>query len=169
MDRNTRIATLALFIALATALHWAESFIPRPAPFLRFGLANIFTLCAIYMFGGVWGIIVLISRVIIGSTLSGSIFTPAFFFSLSGGLASGIVMWIMPKRFFSPIGVSVTGACVHMTTQLLLAGIIIRHFSFMNLFPLFIFISVLTGTINGYCVKIIVDVAEKKRYLISDK
>ena len=67
MDRNIRIATLALFIAMAVALHWIESFIPRPAPFLRFGLANILTLCTLYTFGGLWALFVVISRVVIGS------------------------------------------------------------------------------------------------------
>ncbi|HHO75946.1 MAG TPA: Gx transporter family protein, partial [Deltaproteobacteria bacterium] len=138
MHRNSRITTIALFIAIAVALHWIESFIPRPAPFLRFGLANIITLTALYAFGGLWALFVVISRVIIGSALTGSIFTPTFFFSLSGGIAAGIIMWHMPKKAFSAIGVSVGGAVGHMACQLFLAGIMIRQLSLIHVLPFFV-------------------------------
>jgi heptaprenyl diphosphate synthase len=162
MDKNARITTLALFVAMAVVLHWMESFIPRPAPFLRFGLANVMTLCTLYSFGGLWSIFVVISRVFIGSALSGSIFSPAFALSLCGGLTAGLCMWAMPKSQFSPIGVSVGGAVGHMLAQVLLATLLISHMSLMNILPFFLLVSVLTGMINGYLVKMIIDVMEER-------
>ncbi len=167
MDRNVRITTLALFIAAAVALHWIESFIPRPAPFLRFGLANIMTLCTLYAFGGPWALFVAAVRVIIGSALLGSIFSPAFALSLAGGLAAGITMWIMPRSLFSPIGISVGGAAAHMLAQFVLAGMLIAHRSLMHIFPVFLLVSVLTGMINGYVVIMIIRVVEGRRNRIS--
>ncbi|MGC9324216.1 MAG: Gx transporter family protein [Desulfomonilia bacterium] len=167
MNTHNRLTTLALFIAMAVALHWLESFIPRPAPFLRFGFANIFTLCAIYLFGGPWGLVVVICRVCIGSAFSGSIFTPVFFFSLAGGTCAGIMMWAMPKTLFSPIGVSVSGAAAHMTAQLVLAGIIIRQVSLIHVLPVFLIVSIVTGIINGYCVRAILAVAVRVNRLYS--
>lgn len=163
MKTNLRITKIALFIAMAVALHWTESFIPRPAPFLRFGLANIITLCALYTFGGAWALFVVASRVIIGSALTGGIFAPTFFFSLSGGLTAGFIMWWMPKDVFSLIGISVGGAIGHMAAQILLASLIIQHFSLIHIMPLFILVSIITGMINGYCTQIILDVMQRQR------
>lgn len=158
MNKNLRITTLALFIAMAVALHWMESFIPRPAPFLRFGLANILTLCTLYYFGGLWALFVVVSRVVIGSALSGIIFSPAFALSLCGGVTAALTMWAMPKRLFSPIGISVGGAAAHMIAQTVLASFLIANFSLLHIIPIFLLVSVLTGVINGYSVKVITEV-----------
>jgi len=148
---------------MAVILHWFEAFIPRPAPFLRLGLANIFTLCALYMFGGMWGLVVVISRVFIGSLLSGSIFTPTFLLSLIGGTVAALVMWGLPKTLFSPIGVSVGGATGHIATQVIIATtIIIRHVALIHLMPVLLIVSVATGIVNGYCAEIIIDVFRKR-------
>ncbi|HOO44995.1 MAG TPA: Gx transporter family protein [Deltaproteobacteria bacterium] len=165
MHKNSRITKIALLIAMAVALHWVESFIPRPAPFLRFGLANIITLTTLYTFGGPWALFVVISRVIIGSALAGGIFTPTFFFSLSGGIAAGIIMWQMPKGTFSAIGVSIGGAIGHMACQLFLAAIMIQHFSIMHILPFFLLASVITGMINGYCAQILLDIMQSRKQL----
>jgi len=167
MTANKRITLLALFIAMAVALHWMETFIPRPAPFLRFGFANIFTLTAIYLFGGAWGMVVVISRVVLGSLFAGSLFTPAFFFSLSGGIAAGTVMWVMPKQLFSPIGVSVSGAMAHMAAQLVLAALLIGQFVIIRAVPLFLVASIITGVINGFSVRVMLGVAAKSDLEVS--
>ncbi len=153
---NARIATLALFIALAVALHWAESLVPHPAPFLRFGLANIITLCTIYFFGGGWGLVVVVCRVAVGSLLSGGIFSPGFALSLCGGVTAALVMWAMPRRLFSPVGISVAGAAAHSAAQLALASVIIAHASLVRLLPVFLLVSIITGMINGYAVRMII-------------
>ncbi|HQI01428.1 MAG TPA: Gx transporter family protein [Deltaproteobacteria bacterium] len=163
MEKNIRITTIALFVAMAVVLHWTESFIPRPAPFLKLGLANVMTLCTLYAFGGLWSIFVAVSRVFIASALSGSIFSPAFAFSLFGGLAAGLCMWAMPKSRFSPIGVSVGGAATHMAAQAYLATFIIPHTFLMGILPFFLLVSVLTGMVNGYLVKIIIETMEERR------
>jgi heptaprenyl diphosphate synthase len=167
MNRNSRIATLALFIAMAVVLHWAESLIPRPAPFLRFGLANIITLCTLYTFGGFWALVVVITRVAIGSLLSGGIFSPGFALSLGGGITAALVMWAMPRPLFSSIGISVGGAAGHMTAQLALASVLIAHASLIGLLPLFLLVSLLTGMLNGYIVRMIIKVMYGKRGQLS--
>ncbi len=159
-DRNNRVATLAMYIAMAVVLHWMESFIPRPAPFIRLGLANIFTLCAIYLFGGWWGLVLVLSRVLIASLISGSILTLGFILSITGGTVAGIVMWLMPKKWFSLVGVSVAGAVSHISTQLIVASyLIVKHTTLLNLIPLFILISILTGILNGYLAGLVLSVS----------
>ncbi len=101
-----------------------------------------------------------ISRVIVASLVSGSILTPSFILSMSGGTAAGIVMWLMPKRWFSLVGVSVAGATAHMSTQIMVASyLIVKHASLLNLIPLFILISILTGILNGYLAGIVLSVS----------
>jgi heptaprenyl diphosphate synthase len=156
MNRNIRITTLALFIAMAVVLHWVEAFIPRPAPFLRFGLANVVTLCTLYTFGGAWALVVVVSRVVIGSLLSGGLFSPGFALSLCGGVTAALAMWAMPRSLFSPVGTSVGGAVMHMSAQLALAAFLIAQASLVRLLPLFLLVSVLTGMINGYIVRMII-------------
>ncbi len=162
MERTRKLTLLAMLIAMAITLHWVESFLPRPMPFLRFGFANILTLSALYLFGGLAALLVLISRVIIGSLLAGSIFTPTFYFSLAGGLAAAVVMWLMPKRIFSPIGVSVAGATAHMTTQIIMAGFIIQQMAITKILPLFLLVSIITGMLNGYCAELIIKTANRQ-------
>lgn len=163
VNGNSRIAVLALFIAMAVALHWAESFIPRPAPFLRFGLANIVTLCTLYLFGGAWALVVVVCRVVVGGLLSGGIFSPGFALSLCGGVTAALVMWAMPASLFSSIGISVGGAAAHMAAQLALASVLIAHASLMALLPLFLLVSVITGVLNGYLVRMIINVMYGRR------
>ncbi|MCD6569079.1 MAG: Gx transporter family protein [Deltaproteobacteria bacterium] len=161
---NSRIAIIAVFIAMAVILHWIEAFIPRPAPFLRLGLANIFTLCALYMFGGLWGLVIVLTRVFVGSLFSGSMFTPSFLLSLSGGIVAALVMWGLPKTLFSPIGVSVGGATSHITTQVIIAStIIVRHVTLVHLIPVLLVVSVATGILNGYCTEIILKILKKEK------
>jgi heptaprenyl diphosphate synthase len=163
LNGNSRIAVLALFIAMAVALHWAESFIPRPAPFLRFGLANIVTLCTLYLFGGAWALVVVVSRVVVGSLFSGGLFSPGFALALGGGVTAALVMWAMPESLFSSIGISVGGAAAHMAAQLALASVIIAHSSLLGLLPLFLLVSLITGVINGYIVRMIIKVMNGSR------
>lgn len=162
MERTRYLTMMALFIAMAVALHWAESFLPRPLPFVRLGLANIFTLCALYLYGGLAGVTVLICRVLIGSIMTGTLFSPIFFFSFGGGLAAAFVMWLMPRRIFSPLGVSVAGAAAHMLAQALIAALLIRHLTLVRLIPLFILSAVITGCLNGYCANLVLDTVRRR-------
>lgn len=153
LEQVRRRVFLALFVALAVALHTVEVLLPNPLPWFRIGLANILALAALFSYGiqALW--IVSISRILIGSLLLGSLFSPGFLLSLGGGLFANSVMSLSYKLWqdrIGPIGVSVLGAIGHVTGQLLVAWlVVIRHPSIWMLLPFFLLFALISGIING--------------------
>ena len=148
---NSKLVRLSLLIGLGLILFLFESFIPRPLPWLKPGLAHIATLLAIYTLGINEAIIIVIMRVLVGSILLGSLFNPAFVLSLGGGVAAALVMGSTYRYFsqvFSIFGISILGAVVHNLTQLCLVQIlIVRRFEIFYLAPFMILSSIFTGFI----------------------
>jgi len=138
-----KISVLAAFSILAVALFTLENFLPRPLPFLKIGLANVFVLLILWQLDLLSALIVSLVKVFIGSFISGLVFTPVILFSLTGSVLSLVIMYIALKIKikFSIIGVSILGALVHNVSQLCLAYLI--------LFPntkLFYFLPLLLAT-----------------------
>jgi heptaprenyl diphosphate synthase len=148
---NSKLVKLSLLIGVGLILFLFESFIPRPLPWLKPGLAHIATLIAIYTMGINEAIIIVIMRVLVGSLFLGSLFNPAFVLSLGGGIAAALVMGLTYRYFsqvFSIFGISILGAVVHNLTQLCLVQIlIVRRFEIFYLAPFMILSSIFTGFI----------------------
>lgn len=144
---------LALFIALAVSLHAVEYLLPSPLPWFRFGLANILTLTALYLYGARAAWVVTLSRILISSLLLGTLFAPGFLLSLSGGVLATLLMTAAFRLFspaIGPVGVSVLGAFGHAGGQLLIAWLlIVRHPSIWLMLPFFLLFSLISGIING--------------------
>lgn len=144
---------LSLLASLAIVIHTLESSLPTPFPWLKFGLANIITLSTIVLFGFRAGLTVTLLRVFIGTLLTGTMMTPAFFLAFSGGIASTLVLafslrYLYP--FFSIIGISIIGAYTHTFIQLVVAYLIlIKHFQVFLLLPLFLLFSMFAGLLSG--------------------
>ncbi len=153
LEQVRRRVLLALFVALAVALHTVEVLLPNPVPWFRIGLANILALTALFSYGiqALW--IVGISRILIGSLLLGSLFSPGFLLSLGGGLVAMSLMSISYKLWqgkIGPVGASVVGALGHVSGQLLIAWlVVIRHPSIWMLLPFFLLFALISGIING--------------------
>jgi heptaprenyl diphosphate synthase len=148
---NSKLVRLSLLIGLGLILFLFESFIPRPLPWLKPGLAHIATLIAIYMMGMSEAMIVVVTRVLVGSLLLGSLFNPAFVLSIGGGITATLAMGLAHRYFsrtFSIFGISILGAVVHNLTQLLLVQILIVHrVEIFYLAPFMILSSIFTGFI----------------------
>lgn len=148
---NSKLVRISLLIGIGLILFFFESFIPRPLPWLKPGLAHIATLIAIYMMGSSEAMIIVIIRVLVGSFLLGSFFNPAFALSLGGGVAATMVMSLTQRYFsstFSIFGISVLGAVVHNLTQLFLINVLIVHrMEIFYLAPFMILSSLFTGFI----------------------
>jgi len=151
--RSRRIAEIAIFSASAVVVYVFETFIPRPFPWMRFGFANIIILISLYLLGFRISLLVVVMKSVLGGMLVGNLFTPTFIFSISGGIISLITMALIlaaVPRFFSPLGISIWGALAHNLTQLIVASLIfIGRFEILYLFPFFIILSVITGSITG--------------------
>ena len=83
---------IARHAAAAIVLTVAEAAIPLPLPGIKPGLANIVTLVVLARWGWREAVWVSLLRVLAGSLLLGQFLAPGFFLSLSGALASLLVL-----------------------------------------------------------------------------
>lgn len=145
-----RIAKLA---ALAISLHLLEAVIPSPLPGVKPGIANIITLYVLYQFGFATAAWVSIIRVFAGSLMLGQFLSPTFVLSLTGALLSLLVLRFasyFPKKYFSPISLSILAALGHIAGQLLVVRFwLIPHAGVAYLVPVFTLTAVFFGLING--------------------
>ena len=145
---EARIAGLVVFGLL---LFIFESYLPRPIPWLKFGLANITTLIALYWLGWKEALIVSLYRIIIGAFFVGNLFTPGFLLSISGGLMSVFIMGILFQlKIFGIISVSVSGSIFHNLGQILIAVVVLFKNSIIwYLLPYLLLTALFTGIVIG--------------------
>ena len=115
---------VALAAAICLFLASIEYVIPKPLPFLRIGLANLPLLLALDLFPASQFFVLLAIKILGQSLIQGSLFSFTFLLSLSGSLASGLVM-LGARRVLrestSLIGISILGALASNLVQLTLA------------------------------------------------
>jgi len=149
-----RITTLGLLAAVGVSLFVLEALIPLPVPFLKIGLANISTLLALLLFDMPAAFVVVALRVVIGSLLTGTLFSPAFVMAIGGGLASAAVMGLARnagRTAFSPIGLSVIGSETHVIVQfLLVSAVFVESLALSFLLPLLLGSALAGGLVVGW-------------------
>ncbi len=144
---------MAILISLGVVLHRVEAFLPLPSPWIKLGLANIMSLVALALYGFQAALLVTIWRVVLGGILAGTFLSPTFFLSLGGGL-SAVVMMALVFRWgygkLSLIGVSVAAAYAHtLAIFFLVFFFFIYQKTFLNLLPLFLTLSLVSGILTG--------------------
>ncbi len=150
---DRRIARLA---ALAIGLTLAEAAIPSPLPGVKPGLANIVILLVLLQEG--WRAAVWVSalRVLAGGLLFGTLFSPGFWLSATGALASLLVLGLaqhLPRLYFSAVGLSVLAAFAHIGGQLALAALwLLPGAAWIALLPVFSAAALIFGAVNGMIV-----------------
>ena len=100
---------ISYFTALSLIFSYAELFIPRIIPFLKFGLSNIVILSAFSLNFSSFFILTILKSVC-SSIFSGTIFTPFFLISLAQSVLSGIIQTFLVslylgKEIFSLMGI----------------------------------------------------------------
>jgi len=144
---------LSLIVSLAVIFFVIESALPNPFPWLRLGLANIMVMITIVLYGIKDGLLVTSLRSIVGSIVIGTFLGPSFWLSLSGGIASALIMGLIYRFFssiFSLIGISIFGAYTHSLTQIILVfSFLIQRKEIFYLLPIILFFSLITGFVNG--------------------
>jgi len=143
---------LSMLAAFAVVIHSAEASLPTP-PWMKPGLANIITLTTIACFGVRCAVYVTLLRVLVGSLVIGTFLNPAFFLSLTGGMASVLGMGILYRWFsntFSLIGISLAGAYIHSLAQITFVSLVFaRHADILYLFPIVLATAMPTGMMTG--------------------
>ncbi len=153
-SRTQRMVLLSMLVAAAAVLHIVESWmpVPLPVPGAKLGLANVVTLAVVLHFGLREALVVSAMRALLGSLLGGTFMTLGFFLSMSGGLASALMMGILRRvagERVSATGLSLAGAVTHNVTQLLVAVLLVSHAGLFVYLPFLLFVAVPTGYFVG--------------------
>jgi heptaprenyl diphosphate synthase len=150
--KHNKALTLSAFSIMAVLLFILETLLPKPLPFFRIGLANVFVLLILVKMDFTSALIVSLSKVILGNLFSGLLFTPVLLLSLLSSLLALIAMYFSLKSRlgFSLIGVSIMGALFHNLTQLSVAYfLLIRSPRIFSLIPIMLILATVTGIITG--------------------
>ncbi len=109
--KTKRLVLTALLTACALAVNIAEGALPAPAPGIKLGAANVFSLAALVLMGAREAYAVTLLRVALAWLFSGNVF--ALFCGLAGGLAATSAMALAYKKWGGALSmpwISVAGA-----------------------------------------------------------
>lgn len=164
-----KIALLGLFLAVGIILAIFETYIPRPLPWAKPGLANVVTLVLIYLFGLKEAILVNCSRVVLVNFMTGGFAGPAFWLALTASLFSALTMFgfvRLAAKKTGPLGVSMAGAYMHILVQLLLAAVfIVGKLQIFRLLPFFMVPTFFSGILVGLFAILLLRQLQKRFHL----
>ena len=139
---------LSYLASLSLCLAFFDALVPKILPFFRLGLANAAVLMAIDILTFPRYMLLLLYKSILGSYISGTLFSPFFIFSLSSTFASGLGMYVVMKigkKYISRYSSSAVGAFLSASVQLLLASVYIGRGLLSLLTPFLIFSLLASG------------------------
>ena len=144
-----KVAYTGLLCTLAMIFGYIESLFPLSVaiPGIKLGLSNLVLLVCLYQsIPLAWGVMVI--KVIVSSLLFSGM--SAFFYSLSGGVFSLLVMSVLVKsKKFSTISVSIAGGVFHNLGQLLAAVFLLNSIHVSYLLPFLLLAGAGAGAVLG--------------------
>jgi heptaprenyl diphosphate synthase len=148
-----KITQLSMLLSLSVVLNIVENLFPilgGQIPGMKIGIANVVVLFTLYTYGFKDALNLSVLRVFLVGILLTGIFSPTFFFSLSGALISIILMYLF-KKFtkLSIIGISIIGAISHSIGQVLMAIIILNTDSVIYYLPWLLLVAIPSGIFIG--------------------
>lgn len=166
-----QITCLAILLALAIVLSVIESYIPSPFPGAKLGLANLVIILSMNAFGFWMSLLLNITRVVLASCLTGSIFGMGFYMSMAGAILSFLVMYLAKRFFtcFTVVGVSLLGAFTHSLAQIFVAMAFYETVNIIYYFPLLSLLSLACGCLNGFIAELLLNNGFLKRVLLREK
>ncbi len=151
--KTKRLTELALLTAAALIVFIIELRIPNLSGIqgVKLGLANIFTVYAVYRFSGTEVLLMVLTRVFLGAVFSSNF--SALIYSLSGALMclAGMLLLkrIIPQKYIWLC--SIFGAVFHNTGQIIAAVIMMRSFAVVAYYPILIVSGCIAGAFTGLC------------------
>ena len=119
--RTARLSRLALLSALAVALSVLDGiFTPVLPPYVKAGLSNTAVMLAAFYLGLSPAFAVSLFKAVFALLTRGAV---AALFSLSGGLASALLLWLLFRyaHRLGVFGISMAGALTHSAVQILVS------------------------------------------------
>lgn len=152
---SKKVALYGVLAAVCLVFSYIEILLPLTsiAPGVKIGLANGVALLLILKKDIKGAFLVNIIRILLSNLLFVNPF--ALLFSLTAGVISTVVMWLVSKtNKFSAVGFSILGAITHNLVQtvvaLILLGTGVLYYS-----PFLIFSAITSGTLIGFLAKIL--------------
>ncbi|MDR1515388.1 MAG: Gx transporter family protein [Synergistaceae bacterium] len=149
-SRTEKTALLALFSALALAVGAVESWFPLPFPGVRLGLANVFPLLSLLLFGPGEAVAVALVRLCLAFLLAGNPFALA---CSAGGLSFSLPLSILLYKKYrdelSVPAISVASAAAFNAGQMGVVVILTSEPSVLTYLPVIMTVGCVTGFIVG--------------------
>ncbi len=152
---NTKSITLSsILCAISLTMFVIEAQIPLPiaVPGIKLGIANTVTLFALFYLPFREALLILLGRIILGSIFASN--PSIILYSLSGGLLSilgeCLILKLTSKKFV--VEISIIGAMLHNTGQILCAAFITGTAYVFTYLPVLLIAGIITGTFCGLCV-----------------
>ncbi len=158
ITKTKKLTVLSLFIAIGLVLQYMEGkVLISPIPGGKLGLSNIVSILNIFMFGGKNSLTIAVIRSLLGSLLFGGVMTVPY--SVSGAVLSTLAMWGI-KHFYYPkvsiIGISIVGAAVHNSAQLIVAAIFYGSIYVFSYLPVLLITALISGFVTGFVTHIFI-------------
>ncbi len=147
-----RIRSVAMLAAFALFLSTVEYLIPRPMPFVRIGLANLAVMIGLIALNTREYSLLVVLKVLGQGIIHGTLISYVFLFSLAGTLSSALVMYLLYRtcgKRITFVGISVAGATVSNSSQLILAGVLLFGRSAWLIAPPFLIMGLVTSVLLG--------------------
>ena len=152
---SKKVALYGVLASLCLVFSYLETLLPLTfiAPGVKIGLANGIALLLILKRDVKGAFFVNVIRIVLSNLLFVHPF--ALVYSLSAGIISTFVMWLISKtKIFGAVGFSVLGALTHnlvqMAVALILLGTGVFYYS-----PFLIFSAIISGSLIGFLAKIL--------------
>ena len=161
MNRNKKIANMAMLVVLAMIFSYVESLIPINfgVPGMKLGIANLVTVTGIYFLALPEILLVVVMRVLLIGFMFGN--GMSIIYSLAGGILSVLVMTLLKKtKGFSEVGVSIAGGIAHNIGQLIVAAIVVENMKLVYYLPALLIAGTITGCLIGMLSKKILPVVK---------
>ena len=142
-----KLSRLALLTALGLLAAWLEATLlpPLGVPGIKLGLANLFTVLALYMYGFGAAMMVTFARVALAALLFGSLL-----YAFAGALLAVPCMALLRRcGGFSCVGASVAGGAAHNLGQLAAAALAAETPGLAAYLPVLLVAGAITGFVNG--------------------
>ena len=149
-SRSKKVATLALFLALAMILSYVEAIVPIPIPVpgIKLGLANSAVLIILLLEKPGDALLVSLVRIFLSGLLFGNAFS--IIYSLSGGILSFVIMFLAIKLIkLHPVTASILGGVFHNIGQVIAACFILGTKAMLYYIPVLLVSGIITGALIG--------------------
>lgn len=163
MNRNKKLANMAMLVALAMIFSYVESLIPINfgVPGMKLGVANLVTVTGLYFLKTPEVLAVSVLRVLLTGFIFGN--GMSIIYSLAGAVVSLLAMALVKKMDgISIVGVSITGGFFHNIGQILVAMSVVENLKLIYYLPVLLVAGTVTGFVIGIVAGRILQVVKKE-------